>query len=50
MNEEIKHFYEFGSFCLDVSNRLLLRDGKIVALKPKVFETLLVLVQKNGSE
>lgn len=49
MTEQTKHFYEFGAFQLDASNRLLLRGGKVVPLKPKVVETLLVLVEKNGN-
>lgn len=49
MSEEGKHFYEFGAFRLDTANRLLLRDGRVVPLKPKVVETLLILVEKNGS-
>jgi Tol biopolymer transport system component/DNA-binding winged helix-turn-helix (wHTH) protein len=42
------NLYEFGPFRLDVANRLLLRDGEIVPLKPKVFDTLLVLVERSG--
>ena len=43
-----KHFYEFGPFRLDLANRLLLRDGEVVPLKKKAFETLLVLVENSG--
>ncbi len=43
-----KTSYEFGPFRLDARERLLLRDGKGVALTPKVFDVLLVLVQHNG--
>ncbi|HEX8091020.1 MAG TPA: winged helix-turn-helix domain-containing protein, partial [Blastocatellia bacterium] len=43
-----KYLSEFGPFRLDPVNRLLIRDGKIVPLKPKVFDTLLVLVQQAG--
>jgi len=43
-----KHFYEFGSFRIDLDQRLLLRDGQLVPLTPKAFETLLVLVQNAG--
>jgi Tol biopolymer transport system component/DNA-binding winged helix-turn-helix (wHTH) protein len=42
------HFYEFGPFRLDLTNRLLLRDGEVVPLKKKAFETLLVLVENSG--
>lgn len=41
-------FYEFGPYCLDVSARILVRDGQPVSLEPKVFDTLLVLVQNRG--
>ncbi len=40
--------YAFGIFRFDSANRLLLRDGVPVALTPKAFDLLLVLVQ-NGS-
>src|SRR5205807_9258946 len=42
------HYYEFGPFRLDASDRLLLRDGKLVPLKPKVIDTLLLLVENSG--
>ncbi|MDT7781074.1 MAG: hypothetical protein QOC99_3586 [Acidobacteriota bacterium] len=48
MVQQIRRFYEFGEFSLDTSNRLLLRAGKVVPLKPKVVETLLVLVEHRG--
>jgi DNA-binding winged helix-turn-helix (wHTH) protein len=38
--------YEFGPFRLD--GRVLFRDGRRVALTPKVLETLLVLVEADG--
>src|SRR5690349_10395843 len=41
-------FYDFGPFRVDTHNRVLLRDGKTVALKPKVFDTLLVLLEHHG--
>jgi DNA-binding winged helix-turn-helix (wHTH) protein/TolB-like protein/Tfp pilus assembly protein PilF len=40
-----KRFYEFGPFRIDTVNHVLLRDGKVLPLKPKVFDTLLVLVE-----
>jgi TolB-like protein/DNA-binding winged helix-turn-helix (wHTH) protein len=43
-----KHLYEFESFRLDPQERLLLRDGQPVALPPRVFDTLLLLVQNSG--
>lgn len=41
--------YRFGPFQLDPLKRLLLREGEIVQLAPKVFDTLLVLVESSGS-
>jgi len=43
-----KHFYEFGPFRIDLTERVLLRNGQPVQLTPKAFETLLVLVQHCG--
>ncbi|MBS1809844.1 MAG: winged helix-turn-helix domain-containing protein [Acidobacteria bacterium] len=48
MNSEGRIYYYFGSFQLDVGARLLLRDGEVVPLTPKIFETLLLLLQSNG--
>ena len=48
MVNQTKHFYEFGPFRLDTSERLLLRDGSVIPLTAKVFDTLLVLVQNGG--
>jgi len=42
-----KRFYEFGPFRIDRVNHVLLRDGKVLPLKPKVFDTLLVLVEAH---
>jgi len=48
MSLEIKHIYEFGSFRLDLSEKLLSREGAPVPVTPKVFETLQVLIEKAG--
>jgi DNA-binding winged helix-turn-helix (wHTH) protein/TolB-like protein/Tfp pilus assembly protein PilF len=48
MSLEIQPFYEFGPYRLEPSERLLLRSGEPVALPPKAFETLLLLVQNSG--
>jgi Tol biopolymer transport system component/DNA-binding winged helix-turn-helix (wHTH) protein len=48
MSQQPKHFYEFGPFRLDAGERVLLRDGQIVPLQPKVFETLRALVERHG--
>ena len=44
----IKHSYRFGKFTLDTDQRVLLRDGKPLPVTPKVFETLLILVENSG--
>lgn len=41
-------FYGFGPFRLDIRQRLLLHEGVIVPLTPRVFDTLLILVESNG--
>jgi DNA-binding winged helix-turn-helix (wHTH) protein/tetratricopeptide (TPR) repeat protein len=42
-------FYRFGRFTLSGDGTLLLRDGVVVPLAPKVLQTLLVLVQRAGT-
>lgn len=44
-----RRFYEFGRFSLDSMGRLLLREGKPVAITPKVADTLLLLVENAGN-
>ncbi|MGE0882810.1 MAG: winged helix-turn-helix domain-containing protein [Blastocatellales bacterium] len=48
MAENLRHLYEFGPFRLDVAERLLLRQGKVVPLTPKAFDLLLALLQQSG--
>ncbi len=48
MNVQNKSIYEFGSFRLDPAQHILLRDGQLVSLTPKVFETLRILVESGG--
>ncbi len=48
MSLETKDFYDFGDFRLDLTEKVLLRDGKSVPITPKVFETLYVLVEHAG--
>src|SRR5215472_14831246 len=43
-----QRFYEFGEFQLDAGRRLLLRAGDVVALTPKAFDILLILVRNRG--
>src|SRR5215208_1274374 len=48
MTNGSQFLYEFGSFRLNPASRLLQRDGEVVPLKPKVFDTLLALVTAGG--
>ncbi len=48
INGQPIRFIEFGPFRLDPRERMLLRDGEPVALTPKVFDILLVLVENRG--
>ena len=48
MNGREKVCYRFKSFLLNVGERQLLRDGEPVALTPKVFDTLVYLVENAG--
>src|SRR5262245_61841800 len=41
-------FFEFGPFRLEVSSRSLFRDRELIALTPKAFDTLQVLVEEAG--
>ncbi len=40
--------YEFGPFRVDAGERVLLREGRPVPLTPKLFDTLLALVERSG--
>jgi eukaryotic-like serine/threonine-protein kinase len=48
MSRQINQLYKFGPFWVDSRECLLTRDGKPIAVTPKAFETLLVLVQNSG--
>lgn len=48
MDDHSQHLYEFGLFRLDPVERLLLRNGERVPLTPKVFETLVALIEHRG--
>jgi DNA-binding winged helix-turn-helix (wHTH) protein/TolB-like protein/Tfp pilus assembly protein PilF len=48
MSKQPKHFFIFGRFRLDTDDRLLWRDKETVPLTPKVFDTLLLLVENQG--
>jgi Tol biopolymer transport system component/DNA-binding winged helix-turn-helix (wHTH) protein len=48
MSKQAKKLYKFGHFSVDAAERMLLRDGQVVALTPKAFDLLLVLVENRG--
>src|SRR5438874_13765420 len=50
MLESERMIYAFDGFQLDERKRLLLRDGKLIQLKSKVFDLLLALVESGGRE
>ena len=43
-----KEMYEFGAYSLDSGERVLTRDGTVLSLTPKVFDTLLYLLRNPG--
>jgi len=45
MSQPAKRFFEFGPYRVDLTERLLLCEGRQVPLTPKVFSLLLLLVQ-----
>ncbi len=48
MSKQAKRFYGFGPFRIDPTERTLLSGNDPVPLTPKVFDTLLVLVENSG--
>ena len=48
MNKGAGVVYEFGDFRLDPALRILLHNGEPVTVWPKVFDTLLLLLQSGG--
>src|SRR6266536_1847636 len=48
MFSEVQERYEFGPFRLNPTEHTLLRGDQVVALTPKAFEMLALLVQKSG--
>jgi DNA-binding winged helix-turn-helix (wHTH) protein len=48
MSNVNRELYEFGTFRLDVSERLLSREGERVPLSEKAFDTLCVLVRRGN--
>ena len=48
MNRPAGRFYLFDGFRVDVSERLLFKENREVPLTPKVFDTLLVLLENSS--
>jgi Tol biopolymer transport system component/DNA-binding winged helix-turn-helix (wHTH) protein len=48
MSSNSSHILQFIDFTIDTDEKVLLREGMPVALAPKVFETLLVLIENCG--
>jgi DNA-binding winged helix-turn-helix (wHTH) protein/TolB-like protein/Flp pilus assembly protein TadD len=48
MAENPEKIYEFGNFRLNVTEQILLCDGESVALTPKVFDLLVLLIENHG--
>jgi TolB-like protein/DNA-binding winged helix-turn-helix (wHTH) protein len=48
MSNAVKHLYEFGLFQLDPAERRLRRGSERIDLPPRVFDTLLALVESDG--
>ena len=46
-NQKLKELYEFGPFRLDAEKEILRRGSDPVALTPKTFQILLVLIRHN---
>ena len=40
--------YEFGDFRIDPVDRILMRQGEVVPLTPKVFDLLIMLIENQG--
>ncbi len=48
METQTKRLYLFDDFCLDATDCQLRRRGEVIALPPKVFDMLRVLVENRG--
>ena len=45
---QVQEIYEFGPFRLNPAERTLVRGKQVLALTPKAFETLNLLIQNSG--
>src|ERR671912_915677 len=48
MNRPARHIYLFDGFRVDAQERILFKENREVPLTPKVFDTLLVLLENSG--
>src|SRR5580765_307472 len=48
MSLSVNHLHRFGEFTVDGQPKVLLRNGSPLPLAPKVFDTLLILVDNSG--
>src|SRR5215203_2561375 len=48
MSSISSHIHRFSDFTIDIEQKVLLRGGKAIPMAPKVFETLLALVENHG--
>ena len=47
-DKQTKDFYEFAAFRLDIKKRRLMRGGETIALTPKEFDVLFLLIENRG--
>src|SRR5438105_14482913 len=47
MSLAINHFYKFGEFIVDGDQKVLLRNDSPLPLAPKVFDTMLILLDSR---
>ncbi len=48
MSNKHNNLYEFGNYLLDSQKRVLWRGKELITLPPKVFDTLCILVERQG--
>jgi len=48
MGKQDNRVYEFADFRLETAERILSRDGKVIPLRPKLFDLLVFLIEHRG--
>lgn len=48
MSKQDNKLYEFDGFILDLAEKVLWKDGRMISLTPKAFDTLVILVERRG--